>query len=345
MTALSIRNHRLMRTRPIDTTVGTVVGYLDRRRRSALVLTAGEAATLAIGVLRGCGAAPSRAARAQWHLTAEGRPVLVDDPDGDDLLSATVAVLDQLARLVHADVQPGFIRLRDGVLTAPPRTWDALEARLLAVVEPQPVVLGPLTPVRTDAPQAPGQRPTDADATTLLDGVRAAMGQRRMQRIAVVCGTVATAVAVVGFTVTTPQSDSASSTSATSPAPTAVQSSPPASDATPSLSPSPAPGAESPAPPSPSSEPDVRVAASTVLQSLADCTDEACASSFREHPSNAIEPAPLDPRESELDVIDDFGGLAVVRLTRSDRRQYVTLIREKDRWLVRSVEDVADQPS
>ena len=117
---------------PLDTTIDTVVGYLHRRGRSSLALTAGEAATLAVAVVRGCAAAPSRAAGAQWRITAEGRPVLVDDPDGDDLLEGSVAVLDDLTSLGPLEVRLGIPRVRAARLTAPPPAGGPPERRVPA---------------------------------------------------------------------------------------------------------------------------------------------------------------------------------------------------------------------
>ena len=157
---------------PLDTTIDTVRGYLFRRRRSALPLTAGEAATVAVAVVRGCATASSRAAGAQWRLTAEGRPVLVEDPDGDDLLAVSAGVLDDLASMVPPDVRPGFARLRDALLTDPPSTWDGLERRLLSVVEPQPIVLGPLSPVVPDSAPIRAVATPDPGLPAMLTALR-----------------------------------------------------------------------------------------------------------------------------------------------------------------------------
>lgn len=358
------------RTPPV-TTIDTLAGYLHRRSRSALALTAGEAATLAIAVVRGCASASSRAAPGEWRLTPEGRPVLLRGVGDDDLLAATIAVLDELVALVSADVRPGFARVRDGVLTEPPPAWAALETRLLAVVAPQPLVLGPLTPVESSV--APPGTPTspDAAATSLLDRARALA--RRVRPPVLLAGVGIAAVITVGAMSVAP-STNAAGTSADAPgthsapgtAPHSASESPdsaghvPSTDAedsgatpgagtsgpatTPDVGAAPV---ASPLPEAPvtAGADDLPTAVKKVLASLAACTDEACTSRHREAPSGAAEPAPLDPAVARLDVIDDFGGLAVVRLSGDDRTQYVTLVRSNDRWLVRSVRDVTDQPS
>ena len=363
-----------MQPTPSPPTIDTVSGYLRRRGRSAHALTAGEAATLAIAVVRGCATAPSRAAPEEWRLTPEGRPVLVAHPGGDDVLAAMVAVLDEVASLVSADVRPGFARLRDGVLTEPPPTWALLEKRLLAVVEPQPLVLGPLAPAEAVAPRAVHDDP-DATAPTFISRVAASVRRIRPPVLALGVG-VAAVVAVVAMTLVPPVERAttsedqpagvASAAAATAP-PGRLSSATPTAEGALSAEPdsedaAPVPGTASssdrPASPSAASEEsavgagaaasetdDVRAAAASLLASLAACADEECTSRLRESAAGSGDPAPWDPAIAELDVVDDFGGLAVVRLSADGRTQYVTLVRQEDRWLVRSVRDVADQPS
>lgn len=361
---------------PLDTTIDTVVGYLHRRRRSALPLTAGEAATLAVTVVRGCAGAPSRAAGAQWRITAEGRPVLVDDPGGDDVLEASVAVLDDVTSLVPLDVRPGFARLRDALLTDPPPTWDALERRLLAVIEPQPIVLGPLSPAVHDSAAPPNASQADAELPSFLAAARALLARVR-PRVLFAGVAAAVVVLVVAIMMTAPPGEPVAAVPAGVETPGAVPRSldgagepdgAVSSAATPAAEPSASSNTATKAEPATASgdgaaqgpqeasgtaqrgpaemaSGDLATAASAVLSSLAACTDDVCAAPLREAPADPAEPAPLDPRDARLDVIDDFGGLAVVRLTEGERAQYVTLVRGEDRWLVRSVGDVADQPS
>lgn len=350
-----------MRTASDIPTIDSVEGYLHRRRRSALPLTPGEAATIAIGVVRGCADSALRTTGGRWRLTAEGRPVLVPDPGADDVLAATARILDDLVSLVPADVRPGFARLRDGVLTEPPRAWDIGERRLLAVVEPQPIVLGPLSPIQTEAsapPRTPHGGPADAVATPFLDRVR-----RVRSRISAGRGIVLTAVGVGVLVIVVGALSipaNTSSSGADTPTATSVSSWSPRTAVVPRTDESSAgPEQEFPARADPSAtdpsmtppaEPahaadDVREAALSVLGALTACGDDACTSALREGPADPDEPVPLDPAAANLAVIDDFGGLAVVRLTAGERLQYVTLVRGEDRWLVRSVRDVADQPS
>ncbi|WP_396646095.1 hypothetical protein [Microbacterium sp.] len=348
-----------MHSSPFDTTIDSVAGYLHRRRRSGVPLTAGEAATLAIAVVRGCADAPSRAVGAQWRLTAEGRPVLCEDPRGPDVLTVTAAVLDDLVSLVDADVRPGFARLHDGVLTDPPPVWARLERRLLAVVDPRPLVLGPLTPVVPEAPSTQREDPLDAQGAPRIDRLRT-LARRLRPRVVLTGVGVAAVVATAALSIAPP---SAAPDANGETLPARSRSTPAASSSeTPSVA-APATHASDGAKPdgvaaqradaeSTSSPPartpspdDVAAAVAAVLTAVATCDDDACASALRESPAEPDEPRPLDPATSDLAMIDDLGGLVVVRLTAGDHAQYVTLVRDEDRWLVRSVRDVADQPS
>lgn len=45
-----------------------------------------------------------------------------------------------------------------------------------------------------------------------------------------------------------------------------------------------------------------------------------------------------------VSIVDDYGGVAVARVTGDGQSQMIVIVREKDQWLVRDVYDVADQP-
>mgnify|MGYP001029148550 FL=1 len=354
---------------PLPQTIDTVSGYLRRRGRSSHVLTAGEAATLAIAVVRGCAAAPSRAAPGEWRLTAEGQPMLVAHPGGEDVLSVTVAILDEVASLVSVDVRPGFARLRDGVLTEPPPTWTLLEKRLLAVVEPQPLVLGPLAPVASTVLQAVHDV-EDAASSTVLTRLRDVVRRIRppvlwtgaglagvlaIVAVSLLTGAEATEASgqhtAVVVDATTPSASpwrGATVAPPTDETTTETDRSPTGKPRTASGNGGDAASSGDAGPLTETTSPDtddVRSAAADVLRSLAACADEDCVRRLWESTDATRDPVPLDPAIAELELVDDYGGLAVIRLTAGDRTQYIALVRQEDRWLVRSVRDVADQPS
>ncbi len=87
-------------------------------------------------------------------------------------------------------------------------------------------------------------------------------------------------------------------------------------------------------------------AAADLLTAYARCAGDApCVRALREAPPAPGEPQPLDPASGQLSLIDDFGGVAVVHIESGSDRQYVTIVRSDDRWLVRAAGAIADQPS
>jgi hypothetical protein len=327
--------------------------YLHRRARSARALTPGEAVTAAVGLLRGCRRATGRFDATRWWLRADGCPVAVEEAAGPDPVAATADSLAQAAGV--SDDPPTrdiLTRARESVLTRPPREWDAVERRLLAHAEPVPLVLGPLTPVEaTRAPTAP-ERAHDETSPflALIDadlavGVRAAgrgvierwRSSRALRLGTVVAGVIA--VVVVGASLL-PGSDAPS-------APTAGTTAAGTSAPAPSVAPA-RPDTPSPAPADdrvPLSD-DVVTAARQLFAELAACGEgPSCAGSYEEQSSFPREPLLAGAADAEIDLLDDFGGVAVVRVGTDEAAQYVTLIRQKDRWLVRAVRTVADQPS
>lgn len=153
--------------------------YFLRRARSTLPLSPGEAATIAIAVLRGCAETAHRRTPGAWCLTPFGRPVFIVDGGRDDVFTATASVLERLIALLTTDERPAFARVREGLLTEPPRAWDALERRLHAAVEPTPLVLGPLTPAVEERPLPdPAPVPPTGWVGTLVDADIAAAVKR-----------------------------------------------------------------------------------------------------------------------------------------------------------------------
>jgi len=347
--------------------------YLHRRRRSGVPLVPGEAVTLAVGLLRGCRRAEDRAQESAWALTARGCPVLIDEIDGDDALGVTAAALAHLAEMVDDEGGGLVARARDTVLTQPPRAWEEAERRLFAWAEPVPLVLGPLAPRVDDDDEAPRSSPQRQSVLPGIDGDLAAVvsgavgdlrGKWRSWRHARAFsfGLVAAGVAtVLGVALPTP---------APAPAPSSEvrpSSSAPGGDRTPDATP-PAvqdpsdrptlldPGGQTPlltgespaASPTGGSSGDGAIvdAARALLTAYAACAGEpSCEQNLREGRADPGEARPVDPADARISLVDDFGGLAVVRLERGDDQQYLTLVREKDRWLVRAVRTVADQPS
>lgn len=339
--------------------------YLERRARSAHALTAGESVTVAVGLLRGCRRTTGRFAGVRWWLRADGCPIAVEEDGDPDAVAATAAALERLATMASDDPTRELLtRARESVLTQPPRAWDALERRLFQHAAPLPLVLGPLTPV--ERPTSPeGAPPSGSGAgvlsfvdADLADAVGQALGDLRARwrsSRAVRLGAVATAAALVAVAAALAWPQPAVPEASAQGTPSAfdlvtVDAGGPATE-------SPSPGVAPTVDTAPhdgetlevsiAPTPDDPVAsARSVLAELDRCAGEAaCVASFAEDVDAVHDPLLPDTATAEVDLIDDFGGVIVVRLSRGAEMQYVTLARQKDRWLVRAVETVADQPS
>lgn len=120
------------------------------------------------------------------------------------------------------------------------------------------------------------------------------------------------------------------------------------------------PGASEPAPnPTDSSETesrpedaDVLTALPSVLAALRDCVEEgdtACAGSVTEGARMPTEGVVLRGADASTAVlVEDYGDVAVVRLSPADAadvEQMLVMERQNDRWLLRDVYDVAQQPA
>lgn len=326
------------------------VAYLHRRGASATALTPGEVVTAAVGLLRGCRRATDRSGGSAWWLTAEGRPVVVAEPSAPDVVTATADSLGRLAALTPDPTTRDLVdRARAAVSTRPPREWDAVERRLFSHADPKPLVLGPLTPVVVDqsptVPSAPARNPFallddelgDAMRRSLID-LRERWGSSSPFRATVVGMGVAAAV-LVGAAVFLPGT--------ADPVPVASATPGVSRTALPTATVVPRPSAASPWPVDdrvPLSD-DMVVVARRLFAEIALCPDDACRSTFDEPSTFGREPLLPDAEHAEITLLEDFGGVTVVRIADASTTQYVTLVRQNDRWLVRAVETVADQPS
>ncbi|MFK3679028.1 hypothetical protein ACI2IP_14970 [Microbacterium sp. NPDC090218] len=106
-----------------------------------------------------------------------------------------------------------------------------------------------------------------------------------------------------------------------------------------------------------STDDDPVAAASALLQTIADCraqADPTCPDGVASGVVGVVDALePAMPEESSIELVDEYGDVAVVRVTvnRPDGDDaagasalMVVLIRTQEKWLVRDVYDVADQP-
>lgn len=341
--------------------------YLDRRSRSDLPFAQGEIVTVAVALLRGCRRVTGAFSGVLWWLRSDGCPIVREEAEGPDAVAATADTLERVAAIASDEPAREILaRARESVLTSPPRDWESLERQLFQYAEPVPLVLGPLTPVDREprparTPDTVGSVPrvlalVDAD---LADAVREALRdvrERWRSSRAVRLGTTGAvgALVVVAAVLLWPQSEDARASDpgvlsggvsritasagepTTATAPTAAPSISAGADA------SPAPPRSSDAPPSE----DPVEAARALFAAVDRCAgDAACVTSFTEVSAGLREPLPPGSADADIELIDDFGGVFVVRLTVESTVHYVTVVRQKDRWLVRAVGTSADQPS
>ncbi|SDO76577.1 hypothetical protein SAMN04487848_1997 [Microbacterium sp. ru370.1] len=326
------------------------VAYLRRRGASATALTPGEVVTATVGLLRGCRRATDRSGGSAWWLTAEGRPVVVGEDSAPDVVTATADSLGRLAALTPDPTTRDLVdRARAAVSTRPPREWDAVERRLFSHADPKPLVLGPLTPVVVDQPPTVPSVPARGPFALLDDDIGAAIrrsltslrerwGSSSRFRGSAVGAGVAAAV-LVGAAVFLPGT--------AEPAPAASATPGVSRTAPPSATVVPQPSATSPWPVDdrvPLSD-DMVVVARRLFAEIALCADDPCRSAFDEPSTFGREPLLADAEHAEITLLEDFGGVTVVHVAYGATTQYVTLVRQNDRWLVRAVETVADQPS
>lgn len=334
----------------------------------------GVLVTLAVSALRGAREADGLGAEAgRWWVTTEGRPVLA--------LTGTLAwredTVDLLRRVDAAD--PALQRALDSAAAAigDPRLLrregEAIEGALFAAADPEPLPTerredGHLPKTRKRAVAPP--RASGSVAGTVRDllarlvdvGVAERVGRawaavvRRTRatpragdrqagrptggrrRVLLVAAAVATAVIVGGALWPSGEGER--------PAAAAGGSADPTRAAAPSASASPVrdedPATEDAAR-SDEGPAEIVDAARGLVDALAACGDDACLEKLWEESGSA---RPIDAAGGDyaVEVVDEYGGAAAVRIVTAEVTQVLVMVRVEKRWLVREVYDLADQP-
>ncbi len=351
-----------------------------RRREARLPLTAGEAVTLGVSLLRGCGqlaAAPQTTG--EWWLDDGGRPLLATE------------VVPRRAVEATADAMAGV-----SVASPLRRTWDtamravsaerlsvpdlvAAEDALFALAAPEPLsttALGPRPAAEVSASAVPTERaaaaPTAADRSlwqTLLHGMDADLadtvsqattamwrrlgggrqgasprtGARRAPWI--VGGAVAAAVLAVGAL--WPAGGPATADgSIPAPAPSVSE-----SDVTDTGATAPAGAPVDAGPAEVDASADLVAVTAALLDARMACAgDDRCLGTVAVDPAISLAPGGVIDRVAEdrmITLLDDFGDVAVLRIDATDAdtpAQLVVIERTDEKWLLRDVHDVAQQP-
>lgn len=342
--------------------------FLARRRERNAALSLGETVTAGVSLLRGCGelvAAHGESAfglSGEWWLTVDGKPVFVAGPGSSTLRETTSGLLRDLSA---ATGRPTAWQGAISVLASPrpsESAWQRAEAGLFEIAAPLALDTAehsaPATPPRsapvprldvdTDEPSRPMwatlTRYVDADLTDLAaraiaDAGRTWRALTARRRAPLVWGGVA-AAAVVALGMAWPSGGESTSESAV---PTHSPSDSP-------IAPRPAPTGEVPAVSVEPGTQDLMRTAGDLLDSVIACgADVECRARLAADPDVAskLDVVAIERERRNIVLLDDFGGVAVVRVERTDTEapsHLVVIARDDERWLLRDVTEVAQQP-
>ena len=334
----------------------------------------GVLVTLAVSALRGAREADGLGAEAgRWWVTTEGRPVLA--------LTGTLAwredTVDLLRRVDAAD--PVLQRAFESAAAAigDPRLLrregEAIEGALFAAADPEPIPTerredGHL-PKRRERAVAPPHASGSVAGTVrdllarLVDvGVAERVGRawaavvRRTRatpragdrqadrptggrrRVLVVAAAVATAVIVGGALWPSGEGERPAAAAGGSADPTRASASSASASPVPDEDPATEDAARADEGPA-----EIVDAARGLVDALAACGDDACLEGLWEEPGAA---RPIDAAGGDfaVEVVDEYGGAAAVRIVTAEVTRVLVMVRVEKRWLVREVYDLADQP-
>lgn len=343
-----------------------------RRRSSRMPLTPGECVTVGVSLLRGCGqlvADPD--VTGGWWLDGQGMPVLATDTGDRRGLDTAAEVLRGLP------VAPELQRSWDAAIAAlaalrvTAHELREAEDALFAAAAPEPLVTMTLTPRsavdvggRRVVAEHDSEQPERSLWQRLIGSVdeemadalsrattgvwrrwRSRPGTRRAPLL--VAGGAAAAVLIGGAL--WPTAGGVATSGAISPSPSHVAPESSGQERTQA----PRPGNEAVAAAAPTADdvlPGLDVVGAGLLDERAACgTDATCLSGVvaeagARFPAGAVD---LPASERSVTLLDDFGGVAVLRVDVADgtgASQLVVITRREGEWLLRDVQDVTQQP-
>ncbi|MDQ0648433.1 hypothetical protein QFZ53_002629 [Microbacterium natoriense] len=381
----------------------TVDAFLGRRAAIGAPLTAGEASTLVVSLIRGVGEVVDEGDHGCWWLTDGGRPVFVIG-EGDDVRDAAAAVVDRvhregsdraLGRLLAA-VRDGLRDGRDRPRMSPMQL-ERWEAELFEIAAPRALDTAMHAPERVrgiEMLREGGIRPPTTRRASRSSARQGVFGARLRPAVADAAERVHRAGSALSARFRRRERDLARTASGTaSPPPrrkimiagacavvviaggllwpggatgeaasSAAPSRSPASDEGPnptgsSANPNADDPAESPRPPDPQgTSDDPVVAATALLEEIASCADRGdttCEGAVASGAAGIVD-ALGEASESgapATELVDAYGDIAVIRLSPASGTAEETagelmlvLVRLAEKWLVRDVYGVADQP-
>ncbi len=337
---------------------------IARREASGAALTDGERLTVAVSALRGLAelaALRAGGATGEWWITDDARPVFAVRAASDSAADVTAALLRSLA--------VGSAQLGEELDSAARLTSEAqrivrelprLEERLFARAAAEPLATTAFAPRRAwahsvNSAEIPPDdarvglwvglaRHVDVDVADLVSRATTGVWRRLRSRPAagrrkgpwlLATGLIA---AIVGGAVLLPP---AVGEGAPTPAASASPTSHPADEA-----PSAAPAAEAPSA-APAVPDDLVAVASGLLDARRACeADAACLAGVMEDAARPVPAGPVDlpAEERSVALLDAFGGAAVLRVDSDSATQFVVIVRHDERWLLRDVHGVTEQP-
>ncbi|MGN8551867.1 UNVERIFIED_CONTAM: hypothetical protein OHV15_04695 [Microbacterium sp. SLM126] len=348
--------------------------FIARRQASAVPLARGEAVTIGVSLLRGGAELLEREGVAgQWWLTDAGRPVFATDVDAPPVRDNTLVVLEALAHAVPHPRAWDDATAAVAALRVSAAELDRAELGLFAIADPIPLGLGPSVPradtlpaVRADhlgavvreSPRGLWEslaRHVDADVADLVSRAttsvwRRARGARSERRRAPLILGAGIAAAVLCVGLMWPEGEGsvataggAGPTAATTP--TALPRVAPSADEE-TADARPDAGTEAGSGSLPAA--DLEAVAAVLLERLDDCDDDECIGEIAMDGAAARLQSVTSPGERRvLVLLDDFGGIAVLRVDDSAKEmpsQLVVIALRDGEWLLRDVQDAAQQP-
>lgn len=380
----------------------TVDAFLGRRAAIGAPLTAGEASTLVVSLIRGVGEVVDEGDHGRWWLTDGGRPVFVIG-EGDDVRDAAAAVVDRVHR-EGSDRALGRLlaAVRDGLRDGRDRPrmsatqLERWEAELFEIAAPRALDTAMHAPERVrgiEMLREGGIRPPATRRASRSSARQSTLGARLRSEAAGAAERVHRMVSALSRFRWRKRDRALTTSGSASPPPLrkimiagacavaviaggllwpggatgeAASSAPPSRSPAPEEDPNPArssanPSAEDPAePPRP---PDARgtsddpVAATTaLLEEIASCADRSDTTCGAAVANGAVGVVDTLGEVSEsgapvAELVDAYGDIAVVRLSPASGAAEETagelmlvLVRLAEKWLVRDVYGVADQP-
>ncbi|GAA3625415.1 hypothetical protein GCM10022200_04710 [Microbacterium awajiense] len=326
------------------------------RRGGGAGLSDGEAVTVGVSALRAVaelaaiGVEPS----GEWWVTADGRPVLAL---GVGTASARAATIELLNDMAAAPTRRDWTDLAGAIAepATPQRVLLRGEETLFATAAPAPLATEGIAPrparslrVADDGssvePERPGApwftalaRHVDADLADTVSEVATDLWRRartpRRRRPWLVAALIGGAVVAGGLL--WPAGPGSPATAE----PAGIDSAPAAP-----IDPD---GTGTPDPPVDQTPAGLDSVASQLLEARTACGGtSACLSELMQDPTSAVPAGPVDlpADERTVTVLDDLGGVAVLRVDGPDGRSQLVVIAESGgRWLLRDVHDVAQQ--